>query len=53
MNALRTTPSAKLLSPWERLGEGSWLRAKIAINSSRRSISAKREANLRGLGYGG
>jgi hypothetical protein len=40
MNALRTTPIAKLLSPWERLGEDSWLVAKIAII-----------ANLRGLGF--
>jgi hypothetical protein len=40
MNALPTTPIAKLLSPWERLGEGSWLRAKIAI-----------KANLSGLGF--
>lgn len=30
------------LSPWERLGEGCWAQASIAI-----------KANLRGLGYGG
>ena len=41
MNAPRTNRSATHLSPWKRLGEGSWLRAKIAINSSRRRISAK------------
>ncbi|GEM_PF-2947704 len=40
MNALKRTRRAKLLSPWERLGEGSWLRAKIAIKK-----------NLGGLGY--
>ncbi|MFT5029628.1 MAG: hypothetical protein ACI9VS_002069 [Candidatus Binatia bacterium] len=33
--------SAKqLLSPWERLGEGCWPQASIAIN-----------ANMRGLGF--
>jgi hypothetical protein len=32
----------QLLSPWERLGEGCWPQASIAI-----------KANLRGLGYGG
>jgi len=37
----RITRIAKLLSHWERLGEGSWLRAKIAI-----------KRNLEGLGYG-
>ncbi|MEI8294191.1 MAG: hypothetical protein WCG66_09410 [bacterium] len=42
MNAHETTQIAKLLSPWERLGEGCWPQASIAI-----------KANLRGLGYGG
>jgi len=43
---------SSLLSPWERLGEGAWRAAKIAINVFCGAL-AKREANLRGLGYGG
>lgn len=40
MKAPETTRSAKLLSPWERLGEGCWPQANNAI-----------KANLKGLGY--
>ncbi len=42
MNPPESTQSAKLLSLWERQGEGCWPQASIAI-----------KANLRGLGYGG
>ena len=41
MNTGHPTQSAELLSPWERLGEGCWPQASIAIR-----------ANLKGLGYG-
>jgi len=44
MNALKRTRRAKLLSPWERLGEGACMSAKLE-----QAI----KANLRGLGYGG
>jgi len=37
----RSARFASLLSPWERLGEGCWPQASIAIR-----------ANLKGLGYG-
>ena len=42
MQSAHPTQSAKLLSLWERPGEGCWPQASIAI-----------KANLRGLGYGG
>ncbi len=42
MNTAHQTQSAKLLSLWERLGEGCRPQASIAI-----------KANLRGMGYGG
>jgi hypothetical protein len=39
MNTTHPTQNAKLLSPWERLGEGCWSQASI-----------KTKANLEGLG---
>jgi hypothetical protein len=40
MNTAHLAPDTKLLSPWERQGEGGWPQASTAI-----------KANLKGLGY--